>query len=89
MIDGKKKRKEKRKWKIKDRWEIESKGDSGGELKRPNMKKICVEKDKNNQQKRDRIVQIMEGVLYETLWILMYKNRQQQNLLNKSFKNTE
>lgn len=37
------------------------------------MKKICVEKDKNNQQKRDRIVQIMEGVLYETLWILMYK----------------
>lgn len=85
----KKKRKEKRKWKIKDRWEIESKRDSGGELKRPNMKKICVEKDKNNQQKRDRIVQIMEGVLYETLWILMYKNRQQQNLLNKSFKNTE
>lgn len=37
------------------------------------MKKICVEKDKNNQQKRDRIVQKMEGLLYETLWILMYK----------------
>lgn len=37
------------------------------------MKKICVEKDKNNQQKRDRIVQKMEGLLYKTLWILMYK----------------